>query len=150
MLRAPIINKSAAPSAPAAPATMTSPAAADAVAGNIDAGPAGAPVAEEAFLDLYRVELSKPIQSHKGQMRTVVIREPNAGDYIEIGRFPFDIRGEGEDRRANIDFTLAGKWVARLTDLDDILIKQLASRDFLALVGRINTILTQAGADVGN
>jgi len=118
----------------------------------VEPAPAAAPIeAPEADFDLYTLALSRPLRTHKGEVRTLVIREPTAADYIEIGRVPFDVRGENEDRRAQIDHKCAGEWVARLTDLDEIVIGGMASRDWLAMVGRINAILMNAGIDaMGN
>ncbi|MGE0699266.1 MAG: phage tail assembly protein [Hyphomicrobiaceae bacterium] len=101
--------------------------------------------------DLKKQPLSKPIRTHQGELRELTLRDPVAADYIEIGKVPFDVRGADEDRRATVDFKVAAQWAAALTGLDAILLGQLAAKDWLALVGRVNALLMQAGVDdVGN
>lgn len=95
------------------------------------------------------IVLAAPIKSHKGEIRELRMRKPVAADFIEIGRMPFDVRGEGEDKRAIVDFKLAATWLARLTDHDEIVIGQLSQLDFMLAVARINVLLTGAGK-VGN
>lgn len=97
------------------------------------------------------LKLTRPIKTHHGDQRELRLREPNAGDYIAIGRVPWEVRGDGEDRRAMVDFKIAGQWASRLTNLDDILIGQLSAPDWLALVARVNALLVSAGIEnVGN
>lgn len=108
---------------------------------------AGAP-ATSGDLDHLRFKLREPIKTHKGMTYELVLRQPRAADYIEIGRLPFDVRGENADRRAVIDFKLLGQWASRLTGHDEIVLGTLAANDWLDLAGRINSMLMQAGMDV--
>ncbi|WP_296201462.1 phage tail assembly protein [uncultured Hyphomicrobium sp.] len=102
-------------------------------------------------VDPRRLPLSKSIQSHGGTINALTLRDPTAADYIEIGKLPFNVRGDSADRRVEVDFKLMALWAARLTGHDEIVIGQLSATDWLALTGRINTTLIQAGlTDVGN
>jgi hypothetical protein len=124
----------------------------------INEGPAETPApAEQAATvgkaadDPMLIKLTQPIRSHQGTLYELRLREPRAADYIEVGKVPFDVRGDDDNRRATVDFKAASQWAARLTDLDEILVGQLSSRDWLTLVSRINTILlSNIGDDVGN
>jgi hypothetical protein len=106
----------------------------------------GAPVLEDPLV----VKLTQPLRTHKGMIHELRLREPRASDFIEIGRVPFDVRGEGADRRATVDFKCAAQWAARLTDVDEILLGSMRDKDWLVLVARINVLLLGAGSSAGN
>lgn len=100
----------------------------------------------------YTISLTKPIQTHTGERRVLEFREPIGADYMELQRVPFSVVGAtNQDRSIKIDFALAGKWIARLTDLDEIQVGLLSRNDFLAAVTMSNDILIEAGVtDMGN
>lgn len=100
----------------------------------------------------HTISLTKPIQTHTGERRVLEFREPIGADYMELQRVPFSVVGAtDQDRSIKIDFALAGKWIARLTDLDEIQVGLLSRNDFLAAVTMANDILIEAGVtDMGN
>jgi hypothetical protein len=100
-------------------------------------------------IDPHKISLTTPLQTHKGMLYELNLRQPCAADYIEIGKVPFDVRGNEEDRRAVIDFKIAAQWLSRLTEIDEIIIGKLTDRDWLLCVARINVLLMRGGA-VGN
>lgn len=101
--------------------------------------------------DVKTLRLSSAIKSHAGEIRELKLREPIAADYIEIGKLPFNVRGDAADRRVEMDFKLMAQWASRLSGHDELVISQLKAEDWLELVGRVNALLIQAGIqDVGN
>ena len=129
---------------PVMPQTETSQAATAAAAG----APAAMPFAMPE--DPYKITLKRPIKTHNGTAYELRLREPVAADFIEVGRVPFDVRGDDDNRRATVDFKCVAQWGSRLTGLDEIILGQLAVDDWLMLVARINMILLNAGSDLGN
>lgn len=124
------------------PPTAASPAAAAAVAGAAPAPHAPAPMT---------LTLTKPITTHAGQQHVLKFRSPIGDDYMRLGRLPFDIRGDATDRRIVVDFAAAGRWIAALTGIDEILVGQLAQTDFLSACQMVNVIVMNEGVvDVGN
>lgn len=117
--------------------------------GAADAMPEPAPAAAPS--DPRTLRLVKPIRTHSGEKRELKFREPIGGDYIEIGELPFDLRGDETNRRLTVNFKIAAKWIARLTDVDEILIQQLSSDDWLNATSMVNAILMRVGVDdLGN
>lgn len=137
---------------PSPGAAPTAPAVPDPMGAQVNSIEEAAPPAFTAAppVDLFSMTLSRPLKTHQGELRTLKLREPVAADFIEIGSLPFDVRGNDDNRRAKIDFKLAGAWAARLTQLDEIIIGTMRQDDFLGLVSRINLILMRNGADPGN
>lgn len=129
--------------------TIAAPAAAAAaIAAATDAaGPPPPPLPPD---DPFVIKLSKPLTTHKGVQHELRMREPIAADFIDIGRIPFDVRGEGEDRRAVVDFKLIAQWLSRLTDVDVILLGMLAHQDWLQATGKLNAIIMRTQAKPGN
>lgn len=96
------------------------------------------------------INLTKGVETHDGLKSTIDIREPTAGDYIEVNKLPFTIRGNGENAQIDIDFKLGAKWAERLTGLDEILISKMNKKDFVAIITAINEILVEDGDEPGN
>lgn len=102
-------------------------------------------------LDPMVVKLRKPIKTHAGETRELKFRDPIGADYIEIGELPFDLRGDETNRRLTVNFKIAAKWIARLTNIDEILVGQLSGDDWLDATGKVNAILMRVGVDdMGN
>jgi len=124
---------------PKAPATAASPAAMTAAA---TPPPAGGP---------RTLALTKPIRTHAGEQRTLSFRSPVGSDYMDLEKLPFDVRGDTADRRIVIDFKMAGRWIAALAGLDEIIVGQMAQADFLSACAIVNSICMAEGVfDVGN
>ena len=102
---------------------------------------------EPLITDPYTMKLSTPLKSHQGTLHELKLTMPTAADYIEIGKVPFDVRGDDDNRRVTVDFKCLGQWASRLTGHDEIIVGQLAAKDWLGLSARINQILMQASAD---
>lgn len=119
----------------------------------VGARAAAAETAEQAAprSDPRTLVLVKPIKTHSGEKRELKFRDPVGGDYIEIGELPFDLRGDETNRRLTVNFKIAAKWISRLTDLDEILVRQLSSDDWLSATSMVNAILMNVGVDdLGN
>jgi hypothetical protein len=105
------------------------------------------PAGDEAIItDPYTLKLSVPLRTHQGMVHELKLREPIAADYFEVGRVPFDVRGDDDNRRITIDFKLMKEWAARLTGHDEIILGQLSAKDWLGIAARINSLLMQAGS----
>jgi hypothetical protein len=128
--------------------SATSAAAADAIT-----APPGPPeVVAKQKIDIYKVPLSRPLQTHAGAITTLALREPIAEDYIEIGRVPTSVRGRADtDQEILMDHKCMGLWAVKLAKLDAVTIGMLPARDWITLCSHVNAILIQAGIDdVGN
>jgi hypothetical protein len=101
--------------------------------------------------DPFLLRLTKPLQTHKGQVREIMFRAPVGRDYIDIQALPFDLRGGDESRRIVIDYAKSARWVSALTGLDEIVIGNMPREDFLAAVAKANDLLMGEGLDkMGN
>lgn len=87
------------------------------------------------------VRLTKPIKSHGGSINEITLRSPTAGDYMAIKTLPFSVKGGEADRRMDVDFEVAGRWLARLADLDEIVLGQVSGTDFLNLTALLNQLI---------
>ena len=98
------------------------------------------------------VRLSRPLVTHSGEVHVLTIREPVAGDYVAVGKVPFRVVGlDAENRRVEVDFQLAIKWLARLTGHDELVLEQLRRKDWLEAVSTMNNMLMDFDdSDVGN
>lgn len=97
------------------------------------------------------INLSKPMVTHQGNVSRLSIRTPNAGDYIDMGGYPFKARGVGSSNmELEIDFAKTAAWMARLTDVDEVLLRQLPQRDFIQGVEKVIAIVSAQGDDMGN
>ncbi len=100
--------------------------------------------AVDVITDPYTLALTSPVTTHGGVVHELKLREPIAADYIALQRVPFDVRGDGDNRRSVVHFDLAAKWASRLTGHDEIVLGTLSRNDWLGLVTRVNSILMQA------
>ena len=112
---------------------------------------AGATVAPAAADDPNKIFLSRPMTTHQGQVTVLGLRTPSAGDYIDMGGYPFTAKGIGTDKmELDIDFAKCAKWMARLADVEEMLIRQLPQKDFLQGVEKVVAIVAAQGDDMGN
>lgn len=129
-----------------APNVVGSEASAAAMAAANGEPPAAVPVTGDKI-----VALQKPIRTHQGEVRAITLRDPIAQDYIEIEQLPFEVRGTGDERRITVNFKIAAKWVARMANLDELLVGQLSAGDWQAVVAATNEKLIAAAIDnMGN
>lgn len=87
-----------------------------------------------------KIQLKRSFVTHTGEVSTIDIREPTAGDYMALGTFPFNVKGEGADRTVVMDFKLAGKWLARLSGIDEILLSKMSGKDFQHAIGQLSSV----------
>src|SRR6516165_9973430 len=103
-----------------------------------------------------RVPLSKPLTTHDGVKSEIVLREPNARDYISLKRVPFSIVfhqtvrvGEANDPQAaterqgelQTDYDLAFQWISRLSGIDTLILGTLGLRDTTRLVNALRAMI---------
>lgn len=110
-----------------------------------------------------RVPLSRPLTTHDGVMREIILREPSARDYISLKRLPFSVvfhqtvrPGDmGQDPQSTTerqgelitDFDLAFQWVSRLSGIDTLILGTLNNRDTMRLINSLREIVGQIGED---
>lgn len=90
------------------------------------------------------IDLTKPLNTHKGETRRIFLRSPTLADYIELGDIDVvfakgvDESGkqpEGMEVRTNYDAIM--RWAVRLSDLDRVILGALNPQDAGVLVGAV-------------
>jgi hypothetical protein len=87
------------------------------------------------------VELSRPLATHKGEVRKIVLRQPHLSDYIEIGDIDC-VAAAGVDESTGQPRSMEVKtnrealisWAVRLSGLDRTILGTLAPEDSGALI----------------
>lgn len=82
------------------------------------------------------IDLSAPLPTHTGDVRKLTLRQPKFADYIEIGDIDLVVaKGVQEDGQqpegmeVKTDYHALMRWATRLTDLDRIVLGNLAPGD---------------------
>ena len=96
------------------------------------------------------IRLSKPLSTHKGDVNEIVLRDPVGSDYIALNKLPLTLSTDGTQRTATPDFAVAAQWIARLSNIDAILLGTLPRNDFMAIVGGLNDHLMSEADEPGN
>lgn len=96
------------------------------------------------------IALMKPIRTHGGQTDRLMIRDPNAGDFMALGTLPFKQTVSGDAVSTDLDFRLCGVWLERLTGVDQGILGTMHQVDFMKAVGALITLLSRDGTDPGN
>jgi Phage tail assembly chaperone proteins, E, or 41 or 14 len=103
-----------------------------------------------------RVPLSRPLTTHEGDKKELVLREPTARDYIAMRRVPFSLLFHQETRATNpdqvsnrtgelvTDYDLAFQWLERLTGVSILILETLKGRDVSALVDGLRVAVMSA------
>ncbi len=101
---------------------------------------------ETPSVGINTIELTKPITSHKGQLRELTLRPPTFADYIEIGDVDAVVASLGADNRpsemravTNHDAML--KWAVALTGHDRVVLSHLTPGDAGELMRRVRLAL---------
>ncbi|MCC7483040.1 MAG: phage tail assembly protein [Hyphomicrobiales bacterium] len=100
-------------------------------------------------------KLSRPVQSHKGELETVTLREIKARDLFDLGE-PVEIeretKGNYVDRntfgvvtRVKRNMPAFSRYIERLSGLDFPTVGALAVPDVMAMVAYIEKQLEEAG-----
>lgn len=83
------------------------------------------------------ITLSRPLPTHKGDVRAIQLRKPTFGEFIEIGPVENLVFTNGDDdsRRmeSRIDLQRLMKWAVRLSDIDQLVLSSLDPADGYAL-----------------
>ena len=110
-----------------------------------------------------RVPLSKPLTTHDGIKNEIVLREPNARDYISLKRVPFSIVFHQTVRAGDMandpqatterqgelqtDYDLAFQWISRLSGIDTLILGTLGNRDTTKLINALREVVGDAADD---
>lgn len=94
----------------------------------------GAAKAAPPASDTLLVPLSKPLVTHKGELRQIEVSIPDFGSFIELGEITSMVKcGENAEGqaiiRADIDKERLMRWCVKLTGLDRALLSTLAPVD---------------------
>jgi hypothetical protein len=97
-----------------------------------------------------KVKLSRPLVTHKGELKELTLREPTARDFIEINKLPvrFKIDAEGGGREVMVDYETLFRWASHLTDIGVDILGTLKKRDVQSIVEAIQEILGDEAEDV--
>lgn len=84
--------------------------------------------------DVLPVPLSKPLATHKGEVRQIDVRVPDFGDFIEIGEIESVLKtGETPDGqpilKSSIDRERLMRWMVKLTGIDRAILSTLPPLD---------------------
>lgn len=120
-------------------------------------GANGAAGAAPGSGDLLRVPLSKPLPTHKGDVRDLAVRIPDFAEFIELGEITSVLRfGETPEGqpilKTQIDRDKLMAWAARLTGVDRAILGTLPPVDSYRLslaVTRVVEIFTQGNSPSG-
>lgn len=94
----------------------------------------------------YKLELSRPIETHNGTARELHFRELNAGVMMRLKKLPFTIRvNDAGMREIDTDFALAAKYISELTGIEEELLEQMAPKDFAAAMQVLQELIADAG-----
>lgn len=92
------------------------------------------------------LELSRPIMTDRGELKTLTFREATGSDYLAIGApVTYDFSEDG-DPRPQINEKIALKYVPLLCDINDSALKQMRPRD-LMLAAQMAAAVVMADAD---
>jgi hypothetical protein len=82
------------------------------------------------------VTLSRPIKTHAGDVASITLKEPTAKSFFDHGE-PFKVRVVSDEAGDRIDFeffnTVFKKFLADMTELDEIVLSGLRAVDFMTL-----------------
>lgn len=120
-------------------------------------GANGAAAAAPGSGDVLRVLLSRPVPTHKGELRELAVRVPDFGEFIELGEITSVLRfGETPDGqpilKTQIDRDKLMAWAVRLTGVDRVILGTLPPPDAYRLslsVTRVVEIFTQGNSPSG-
>lgn len=79
-------------------------------------------------------KLKKPVTAFGEPVTEVTLREPLAGDVMDLG-MPFGIPVDG--KQPEINTAVVGAYIGRLGDLPDATVRELAPADFTVLLGKV-------------
>lgn len=118
--------------------------------GSIPAPPAARPAAPTAHNDIeaFAVELSVPLAGHHGPISHLSFRQPTLGDYVDIGPVSRTIAtnpGDLESMRIEVveEPQALLRWICRLANQPEAIIRTMAPRDFAAVRSEISNILAE-------
>ncbi len=85
-----------------------------------------APVASQEVV----IELSRPLPTHHGDVKKIILRKPNYGEFIELGqvenlRFTQATENSPKVMESVIDFERLMRWAVRLSNIDRIILETL-------------------------
>lgn len=87
-------------------------------------------------------KLKKPVTAFGEPVTEVILREPTAGDIMDIG-MPFGI--PVDDQPPAVNTRVIGAYISRLGDLPDAAVRELAPSDFVALLGGVMRFFGNSG-----
>lgn len=79
---------------------------------------------------IQNVELSRPIMSHKGQIKTLELKEPTAGTFVRHGQ-PFKVRVKNGDFELDFEDKSTMGFLVECTGLDEPTLSALGARDYM-------------------
>jgi hypothetical protein len=96
-----------------------------------------------------KVPLSRPLTVHgpQGTIRELVIRELTAGVMMRNAKLPFKPVAVGENMGIEIDYSIAGKWLADMTGHDEAILSALTPLDFGKAIKVMSEMIFASGVD---
>lgn len=100
------------------------------------------PVASNAAIEEGEiVTLTKPVQSPKGPVTSIRLREPTFGDWLDCGDWRKILRDEDGRMEFAIDPAAVGKWFQKLSGLHMAVIVQLSYPDGQAIYAALDRLV---------
>lgn len=95
-----------------------------------------------------RVTLTRPIVTHGGDVRAIILREPTYSDFFDLGDPTAWIYMDGA-RLPQVDQSVVRRYVERLADVDAVALEQIKSlADAMALQRVIHDFFLQASGSI--
>ena len=91
------------------------------------------------------INLSRPLPTHKGEVKQLTLREPTARDFMDINKLPvrFRIDAVTASREVYVDYDTLFQWTAKLSDVGVDILATLGKRD----VQRVVEVMTELLGD---
>lgn len=95
-----------------------------------------------------RVTLTRPVVTHEGDVRAIVLREPTYSDFFDLGDPTAWIFMDGA-RLPQVDQAVVRRYVERLANIDAVVLEQIKSlADAMALQRVIHDFFLQASDSI--
>ena len=78
-------------------------------------------------------KLSRPLQTHKGSLDTLTLKEPTAGTFIRAKADPYKVRFYDEKAEYTFDSAATLAFLVDMTGHDNITLEALSAADFMGL-----------------
>lgn len=98
------------------------------------------------------ITLSKPLQSHEGEVKKIELREPTYGDYIDLGEIVTETMikdpngGDTPNVRVSHDTDAIHAWLVRLSGVDENILRLMSFPDGKAAILAVKRLMQGAPA----